>query len=584
MLKRLQWLLVGVLAFSLILTACAPTEPAEEPVVEEPAAEEPAEEPAAEEPTEEMEEPAEEPTEEEAAEEPTEEEPAEEATEETAEGGAAGEAGTVIIGTTDQINSLDFADAYSVHDWELFRNVNAGLMGFEPGTAEVVPQVAADWPEVSEDGLTWTFTIEEGWFFPDGTELVAGDFVRGIERAMTLEGEVTPLVAPYIESVEAPDDRTLVITTTSEYGYFPQVVTGTAYMPVEEGQYPDDALEEFPEEVYGVGPYHITQYTVNEQVVMEANPSYAQELPAGAPERVIIRYFQDPTQMGLAVENGEIDIAWRTLGPIEAARLGEVEGLTLVNTGGGGIRFLVPNHTMDPFTDANVRQALALLIDRDEIIDRAVQGRNDPLYSMVPPGFLGANEAFIDQYDSPDIEAAEELLTASGYSEDSPLEFDLWYPPEHYGTHAAQIFQVLEEQFEATPLIQVNLQSQEWSTYVSALTGGEYPIGYLGWFFDYPDPSNYIEPFAQSAAAPFIGTNYASEEMDALLAEGAAETDEEARAGIYEAIQDLYATDVVTIPLTIESEFAVYRDSAISDTPIGPALDFNYEHIVLAGE
>lgn len=575
MLKRLQWLLIGVLAFSLILTACTPAAPAEEPAVEEPAVEEP----AVEEPEEPTEAPAEEPTEEEATEEPTEEE----ATEEAAEGGAAGEAGTVIIGTTDQINSLDFADAYSVHDWELFRNVNAGLMGFAPGTAEVVPQIAADWPEVSEDGLTWTFTISEGWFFPDGTELVAGDFVRGIQRAMTLEGEVTPLVAPYIESVEAPDDRTLVITTTSEYGYFPQVVTGTAYMPIQEGQYPDDALEEFPEQVYGVGPYQITQYTVNEQVVLERNPFYGGELPDGAPERVIIRYYQDPTQMGLAVENGEIDIAWRTLGPIEAARLGEVDGLTLVNTGGGGIRYLVPNHGMEPFNDINVRQAVAYLIDRDEIIDRAVQGRNDPLYSMVPPGFLGANEAFLDRYDAPDIEAAEELLRASGYSEDNPVVFDLWYPPEHYGTHAAQIFQVLEEQLEATPLIQVNLQSQEWSTYVSALTGGEYPIGYLGWFFDYPDPSNYIEPFAQSAAAPFIGTNYASEEMDALLAQGAAETDESARAGIYEQIQELYAEDVVTIPLTIESEFAVFRNATISDAPIGPALDFNYEYIVLAG-
>src|SRR5690554_2945830 len=574
MLKRLQWLLIGVLAFSLILTACTPAAPAEEPAVEEPAVEEP----AVEEPEEPTEAPAEEPTEEEATEEPTEEE----ATEEAAEGGAAGEAGTVIIGTTDQINSLDFADAYSVHDWELFRNVNAGLMGFAPGTAEVVPQVAADWPEVSEDGLTWTFTISEGWFFPDGTELVAGDFVRGIQRAMTLEGEVTPLVAPYIESVEAPDDRTLVITTTSPYGYFPQVVTGTAYMPIQEGQYPEDALEEFPERVYGVGPYQITQYTVNEQVVLERNPYYGGELPETAPERVIIRYFEDPTQMGLALENGEIDIAWRTLGPIEAARLGEVDGLTLVNTGGGGIRYLVPNNSMALMDDPNVRKALAYLIDRDEIIDGAVQGRNDQLYSMFPPDFLGATEAFFDRYDAPDIEAAEELLRASGYSEDNPLVFDLWYPPEHYGTHAAQIFQVLEEQLEATPLIQVNLQSQEWSTYVSALTGGEYPIGYLGWFFDYPDPSNYIEPFAQSAASPFIGTNYASAEMDELLAQGAAETDEEARAEIYEQIQALYAEDVVTIPLTIESEFAVFRNATISDVPIGPALDFNYEFIVMA--
>jgi peptide/nickel transport system substrate-binding protein len=394
---------------------------------------------------------------------------------------------------------------------------------------------------------------------------------------MTLEGEVSPLVLPYIDSVEAPDDYTLVIHLKQVRGDFPQIVTGTAYYPVEEGQYPDDALVKFPDTLYGVGPYQVTNYVVNEQVVLDQNPNYKPGFADGAPERVIIRYFEDPTQMSLAVENGEIDVAWRTLGPIEAARLGDVAGLTLYNSGGGGIRYLVPNHGMAPMDSKNVRQALAYLVDRDEIIDRAVQGRNDPLYSQVPPGFLGANEAFRDRYDSPDIAAAEELLRADGYSEENPLVFDLWYPPEHYGTHAAQIFQVLKEQFERTPLIQVNLQVQEWSTYVSALTGCEYPIGYLGWFFDYPDTSNYLDPFAQSEAAPHIGTCYASDQMDQLLAEGGAESDQEARAAIYEEAQNLYAEDVVTLPLTIESEYAVFNNATIKSVTIGPALIFNYE-------
>jgi peptide/nickel transport system substrate-binding protein len=569
--RKLSWLLIGFMVIGLLLVACAPA-PVEEEPAEEPAAEE---EMAEEEPMEE-EEPAEE---EMAEEEPAEEEMAEEEpTEEVAEEGPL----TVIIGTTDQINSLDFADAYSVHDWELFRNVNRGLIGFEPGTADITPVVAAEMPTVSEDGLTWTFAIEEGWMYPDGTELTANDFVRGITRSMTLEGEVTPLVAPYIAAVEAPDDYTLVITLSQVRGDFPQIVTGTAYYPVQEGAFPMDALEEFPETLSGVGPYQITEYVVNEQVVMEQNPNYKEGFLEGAPERVIIRYFEDPTQMSLAVENGEINVAWRTLGPIEAARLGEVEGLTLYNSGGGGIRYLVPNHGMAPLDSQNVRQALAYLIDRDEIIDRAVQGRNDPLYSQVPPGFVGANEAFLDRYDSPNIEAAEELLAADGYTEDAPLTFDLWYPPEHYGTHAAQIFQVLEEQFERTPLIQVELQVQEWSTYVSALTSCEYPIGYLGWFFDYPDTSNYLDPFAQSEAAPFIGTCYASEEMDDLLAQGGAESDQAARAEIYGEAQNLYAEDVVTIPLTIETEYAVYNNDSIANVTIGPALIFNYELVEFA--
>ncbi|MCA9971894.1 MAG: hypothetical protein KC425_16840, partial [Anaerolineales bacterium] len=216
--KKRYLMLVLLLALGLMLVACGgggagtnDNTTANEPAAEEPVAEEPmeetAEEPAAEEPMEE------EPMEEE----PMEEEPMEEA-----------ELRTVIIGTTDQISSLDFADAYAIHDWELFRNVNRGLMGFEPGTANIVPEVAAGPPEISDDGLTYTFTLSDGWLYPDGSELVAGDFVRSINRALTLEGDVSGLVVHFIESVEAPDDDTVVFNLDNPRGDFVQIISGAA--------------------------------------------------------------------------------------------------------------------------------------------------------------------------------------------------------------------------------------------------------------------------------------------------------------------------------------------------------------------
>ncbi len=486
---------------------------------------------------------------------------------------------TVIIGTTDQISSLDYADAYATHDWELMRNVNVGLMTFAPGTVEVVPGVAADFPEISEDGLTYTFKIAPGWKYPDGRELVAGDFVRSVNRALTLNGDVAGLAVSYVESVEAPDDETVVFHLLAPRGDFLQILTGTLYMPIPEGAYPDDELNKFPETLFGVGAWQVTSYTVNEQMVLERNPNYKLGFPENAPERVIIRYFTDATQMGLAVENGEIDIAWRILGPTEVQRLSTIEGLTAYNSGGGGIRYLVFNHALEPSSDKNVRQAIAFLIDRDEIVDRVMQGMVEPLYSMVPPGFLGANEAFLDRYPGPDVAAAEELLAASGYSADNPLTIDLWYPPEHYGVLAAQIFEVLKQQLEATPFIKVTLQSQEWSTYIDAGTSGEYPIFYLGWFYDYPDTSNYLEPFALSSSSPYLGVNYSNPEMDALLQQASASTDQEERAALYEQAQNLYAEDVVTLPLTFEAEYAVFNNATIEDIVITPAVIFQYELI-----
>jgi peptide/nickel transport system substrate-binding protein len=557
--KSLYILLALVVMASMVLAACAPaavatTEAPTEVMTEEPT------EVMTEEPTEVMtEEPTEVPTEE-----PTPEGPR-----------------TVIIGTTDAISSLDFADAYSVHDWELFRNINRGLMGYVPGTAEIVPELAVDVPEISEDGLTYTFKIESGWMYPDGTEMVAGDFVRGINRS-ALGGDVSFLVTTYVESVEAPDDETVVIHLKNPRGDFVQIVSASPYMPIPEGLFPDDELNKFPEQVYGVGPWQIVEYDVEEQLVLERNPNYIGEVPASAPERVIMRYFADATQMGLAVENGEIDIAWRILGPPEVQRLSTVEGLTAYNSGGGGIRYLIPNHVKEPFTSRAVRQALAYLVDRDEIVDRVMQGTVDPLWSQVPPGFLGAGEFFLDRYGTgADVASAEALLTEAGYSADNPLVFDLWYPPEHYGAHAAQIFQVLEEQFEATPMIQVNLQTQEWSTYVGACTGGEYEICYLGWFFDYPDTSNYIDPWAESTFSPGMGASYNNPEMDELLHAAGASPDQAEREQLYTDAQTLYAEDVVTIPIHFEPEYAVYRNDRVVNLIIGPAIVFQYEYIEL---
>jgi peptide/nickel transport system substrate-binding protein len=216
---------------------------------------------------------------------------------------------------------------------------------------------------------------------------------------------------------------------------------------------------------------------------------------------------------------------------------------------------------------------------------------------MVPPGFLGATEAFDAMYASPDLDAANGFLSASGYTADNPLSLDLWYPPEHYGSETAAWMELIKQQLEATGAIQVNLQAQEWSTYVTALTGGEsYTAGVLGWFFDYPDSSNYLDPFVFNGG---LGTNVAlaaegstngepindtAAQLVDLLAQADIEPDVDARAALYEQAQDVYADLVVTLPLFIIAEHVTYRPGiAGSDMyalpealNIGATLEFNY--------
>lgn len=255
---------------------------------------------------------------------------------------ASGSTDTIIIGTTDEVNSLDPHDAYATHDWELLKNTGAALMSYEPGTANLIPGAAVAEPEISEDGLTYTYTLRDNLMFADGTPVTAEDYVRAWNRINTLEGQVSGLVQVYVSDVQAVDERTVAYTLNAPYAFFPALSATAPFIPAHPDIYPDDEIVAFPDHLDGIGPYRMVSLTPGEQVVLEANPNYFGEAP-NIPN-VIIRYFADPTTMSQAMERGEIDIAWRTLGPVEANRLADVEGLTVTTVEAPALRYLVFNH------------------------------------------------------------------------------------------------------------------------------------------------------------------------------------------------------------------------------------------------
>ncbi len=418
---------------------------------------------------------------------------------------------TIIIGTTDTVASFDPADAYSTRDWEIIKNINDGLLKWEPGSGDkLVPDMATAMPDISADGLTYTFTLKDGIKFGDGTDLTAQIYADSMTRTMTVgpdcpDGVAGALVTPYLDSVEAPDAKTVVFHLKQPVAYFLQLVASATYTVANPGNFPADKCELYPAPpVYGTGPWFVSQFVADQQIVFEPNPYYTGEFKPQV-KQIIVRFFPDPQTEALAVQNGEIDIAWRYLGPDLIGQLKGISGLHVGTINGGSIRYLILNHTKAPMDDPNVVKAIASAVDRNELADTVFGGEVNPIYSMVPPGFLGATESFDTMYASPNLDAAKGFLEASGYSASNPLQLELWYPPEHYGTQTAAWMQVIQKQLEATGEIKVTLQSQEWSTYVKACTGGETYSGcVLGWFYDYPDASNYLEPFVYNGGE---GTN-----------------------------------------------------------------------------
>ena len=252
---------------------------------------------------------------------------------------ASGTTDTVIIGTTDEVNSLDPQDAYATHDWEIIKNTGTALLKYVAGTSELAPAAAADFPTVSEDGKSYTFTLREDIKFADGTPVTSADYVRAWDR-LGLEGQVSGLIQVYVESVEAPDDYTVVYNLKDSFGFFDALAAAAPFVPTNPATFADDELVQYPDTIEGIGPYRMASYVPGEQMVLEANPEYYGDDKPIIPN-VIIRYFADPTTMSNAVETGEIDVAWRTLGPVEAVRLQDVAGLTVETISAPALRYLV---------------------------------------------------------------------------------------------------------------------------------------------------------------------------------------------------------------------------------------------------
>ncbi len=482
-------------------------------------------------------------------------------------------ANTVIIGYTDGATDLDNADDYSTHGWEILQNIGEGLLKYKVNSADVEPGLATAMPILSTDGLSYTFTLRDNLQFSDGTPITAQTIVDSVNRVIALKGQVAGVVTNYVDSVSAPDAKTVIFKLKRPVGFFTSLVALPPYYPVNPKIYPMGAFNKDPSQIQGDGPYVLTSYKPKDEAVLAANPKYHGAQPATP--NIILRYFTNSTQLSAAVETGSIDIAWRVLAVQDVARLKGTPNMTVYTVpGGGSLRYLVFNHQVKPFDNPLVRQAIAYLINRDEIIDRAYQGQVKALYSMIPPGFLGSTEVFKTNYGSPQIDKAVALLNQAGYTTDNPLNIDLWWPLQHYGPDIATL---IKGQIEKSGIVKVNTQSVEWSSYTTGFGKGDYGFFLLGWFPSYTDPDDVSTAWGDSGNNTKLGVNYKNPAMDKLLSDGRTTSDPAQRTAIYKQVQDLWAKDVVTIPLLLVGEHTVYKTGAvIGADQVGSTLTMFY--------
>jgi peptide/nickel transport system substrate-binding protein len=472
----------------------------------------------------------------------------------------------LIIGTTDSVTDLDPANSYDFHTWEIHHNTMDTLLHYIPGTTELEPGLAESY-EVSDDGLVYTFKLKEGLTFPDGVAFNADAAAWSINRVMRLEGDPSWLVTSFVDSVEAIDEYSFKVTLQNPVGFFPLVVATQPWSVVSPECYPEDDFD-IDSTCGGIGPYLINSWERDVEMDLVANPDYYD--PPAYPH-ILVRYYADATAMRLALEAGDIDMAWKTLTPSDYTDLADNPDFNLIVGPGAYIRYICFNTTTEPFDNATVREAISLAIDRSQLSDVVYQGTHANLYSMVPMGMAGHIDAFGER----DLDAAVALLAEAGFDEANPLVMDFWWTPSHYGPTEGDVAASMKQALEETGVIEVNLQSAEWATYTDYFGPGTMPVFLLGWYPDYLDPDNYLWSFAHTDASEDLGIFYSNEEMDALLVEAQTETDPDVRLELYANIQELWTTQAPTIPFT-QGQLLVVTQPGVGGVKLDPTMYMHY--------
>ena len=511
---------------------------------------------------------------------------------------AAGDSGNAItIGTTDKITSLDPAGSYDNGSYAVQIQVFPFLYAQDYNTSELSPDIAADDGTWNDDGTEFTVKLKDGLKFANGNDLTASDVKFSYDRIKKINDSNGPSsLLANVESVTAKDDTTVVFKDSVPFDVtLKQIMSSPAGPIVDEDTFDADKLTDADTIVSKkafAGPYTLTAFKINESAAYTKNDSYKSLTPAKN-SAVQVKYFADASNLKMAVQQGQVDVAYRSLSPTDIEDLSKDSKVKVIKGPGGEERFIAFNFKIQPYgesqpdADANkakaVRQAVANLIDREDLSTKVYKGTYTPMYSFIPDGLTGHDDtlksAYGDGNGKPSTEKAKKVLADAGVT--TPVDLKLQYNSDHYGSASADEYAALKSQLEEGGLFKVDLQSTEWTQYskdrvVTDDSDGVYPVYQLGWFPDYSDPDNYLSPFFRDGN--FVNNGYSNKEVNDLIVKQAGEKDATAREDILKQVQKLETEDLSTIPLLQGAQVAV-TGTSVKGVTLDASFRFRYASV-----
>lgn len=463
-----------------------------------------------------------------------------------------GNGGTLVFGRGGDSTSLDPSRTTEGETFKVTINLYETLLTFEDEGTAVEPGLAKSW-EPSEDGLTYTFELQEGVKFHDGTDFNAEAVVKNFERWAEGDAEQFPYYntmfggadGNIIESVTAEDDLTVVFKLTRPQAPFLKNLAMDMFAiasPTAIEEHGDDDFERNP---VGTGPFKFVEWKPNDSITVERFEDYWQEdLPKL--DKIIFRSIPDNATRLNALTAGEIDLA-DGINPSDGESIENSAELQLFERPSMNVGYLGLTVTREPFDNKLVRQAMNHAIDKQSIIDAFFEGRADIAVNPIPESISGYNDE-IEGYDY-DPEKAKALLEEAGFGDGFEMELWAMPVPRPYMPDGEKVAEVIQKNL-ADIGVTAKIVSHEWATYLDLAEKGEADAFMLGWTGDNGDPDNFIYALLDEDN---IGSNnytyFKNDEMHDLLIEAQTEVDEEKRIELYKEAQEIIHDEAPWVPL-----------------------------------
>jgi len=489
-------------------------------------------------------------------------------------GGGGGGGGTFTYGRGADSVSLDPIHATDGESFVVTRQVMDTLLAFEPGTTDPIPSLATEIPQPEDGGRVYTFNIRDGVKFHDGETLDAEAIKFNYDRWKDTKNEYhtgggnqASNFAYYsvmfggfdgdsfIESVEAPDARTVRFTLTEPLAPFLRNVAMSAFAIASPKAIQDD-VEGFWQNPVGSGPFRFESWKRGSEVRLSAYDDFwGKDLPAeeggGGPnvDRIVIRSIPDNTARVAALSGGELSGA-DGLTPDDVPTVEENEDLKVLTRPPLNLAYLAMNCQKEPFNDPRVRRAVTHAINTREIVESFFGDTGEVATNAMPPTVPYFREATEPYEYNPD--EARRLLEEAGLGDG--FEMDLWYMPipRPYMPDGRGVAQAMQRDLEEVG-ITAKLVTREWGTYLEETGTGAHDAAMLGWSGDNGDPDNFLNVLLSSASATEEDAQniayYKNPELDDLLRQGATTVDENERRRLYEQAQEIIYNDAPWVPI-----------------------------------